>query len=125
MPNLTEFDFENHNNTTANGFEWEFGQSAGTGVQGNAVLLGSFRFDSVADGTTLMTIEDRLPGTGVGNANWITPTFNILDEQIFGTGASGSVQFSIDSSSAVPEPSSLALLNCLFGWSLVRRRRTY
>lgn len=119
------FDFENHNVPTATGFEWEYGESANTGI-GNggdgSVFLGNFQFNSTADGTTVFTIEDRSVGSGVGNANWITPTFDILDEQFFGPGAAGSFQFSINAS-AVPEPSTFTMCAGASMFFLMRRRR--
>ncbi len=117
------FDFENHNVTTASGFEWEYGETANTGIKGTSVLLGSLQFDTTADGTTLFTVGDRLVGTGAVNASWLTPSFSFLDEQIFGAGATNDFRFSINAS-AVPEPSSFAMFSCIAGLAICRRRRS-
>jgi hypothetical protein len=118
------FDFENHNVTTATGFEWEYSETASSGIKGNAILLGGFQFDSTAKGISLFTVEDRLVGSGVGNASWVTSSFDFLDEEIFGTGAADTYQFSITATSAVPEPSSFVMLSCIAGLAIGRRRRT-
>ncbi len=116
------FDFENHNVTTASGFEWEYGEIAGTGIMGTTILLGTFQFDTIADGATLFTVEDRLPGAGIGNATWITPSFNVLDEQFFGAGAANNFQFTINASS-VPEPNSMLLMAAACAGFVSRRHR--
>ena len=119
----SEFDFVNHDVTTATGFEWEYGESLGSGIKGANVLLGSFQFDIASPGTSTMTVEDRLLGSGTGNASWYTPSFADIDEQIFGTGASNSFGFTIHAVSAVPEPNSITLFGLLMtGFAVVRRR---
>ena len=118
----TVFDFENHNVTTASGFEWEYADSSDFGLQGDAIFLGSFEFDATADGTSLFAIEDRIIGGGAFSANWFTPLFTDLDEQIFGTFATNQFQFSVNAT-AVPEPSSFILLGSVAGLLLGRRRR--
>lgn len=125
------FDQQNHNVTTANGFEWEFGNSMGVGVTGDSIPLGSFEFRSTADGISLFSIKDRVIGEGFENANWfapldITDPFAlpvVYDEQIFGVGAANTYQFSINSTAAVPEPSSFAILSCVAGAAIWHRRR--
>lgn len=117
------FDFSNHDVTTTTGFEWEFFESVGTGIKGNEILLGTMQFDSTGVGMTTFSITDRIPGGGGANANWVTPSLNFLDEQIFGTDAADTIQFTITSSTAVPEPSSLATLSCLGVLVFSRRKR--
>ena len=85
--------------------------------------MGSFQFDSTAEGVSMFTIEDRLVGAGAGNASWVTSSFGFLNEQIFGSGAADTFQFSINATSAVPEPSSFVLLGCFAGLVIGRRRR--
>ncbi len=116
------FDSESHNVITASGFEWEFGETANTGIKGNAVLLGSFQFDTTANGMTLFTVGDRLVGSGLENASWLTPSFSFLDEQIFGAGAANNFQFTINTSS-VPEPSSMLLMAAACAGFVSRRHR--
>ncbi|MEO1524699.1 MAG: PEP-CTERM sorting domain-containing protein [Planctomycetota bacterium] len=123
-PNINaDFDFENHNVATAGGYQLEYAQSSGTGVMGDSILLASFEFTSSAAGISEFTIGDRLVGSGPGNVTWLTPSFNTLDEQIFGAGAGDTYQFSVSSISAVPEPSSFLLLSGLGGYALLRRPR--
>lgn len=121
----SEFDFENHSVATAAGYELEYAQTTGAGVTGDSILLASFEFTSSADGTTGFTVEDRLIGAGPGNATWFTPSFTELDEQIFGTGATDTYQFSIQSISAVPESSCFALFGGLVGLVSLRRPRRH
>ncbi|MGB7326890.1 MAG: PEP-CTERM sorting domain-containing protein [Rubripirellula sp.] len=116
------FDFANHNVTTPTGFEWEYADSSGFGVTGNNILLGSFQYQAIAEGGSVFTLEDRLIGTTPGDANWFTPVFTELDQQLF-AGANSSYQFNVNSTTAVPEPSSLALLACVAGVAVLRRRR--
>ncbi|MEL7497650.1 MAG: PEP-CTERM sorting domain-containing protein [Planctomycetota bacterium] len=116
------FDFENHNVITSDGFEWEYAETASLGIRGNDILLGSFQFNASSEGTTTFTVEDRLVGTGVGNANWITSSFASLDEEIFGVGAADTYQFSVNSIVGVPEPNSLLMFG-LLGMSVLHRRR--
>lgn len=120
------FDSESHNVTTATGFEWEYAESFGFGTLGDDILLGSFKFDATADGTSLFTIEDRVPGAGFANANWFTPfpLATDLDDQIFAPGVVDQYQFTVNSTTAVPEPNSLVMLSCIAGLAIVRRRRT-
>ena len=115
------FDFQNHNVATISGFEWEY--AAGTSATGDSILLGSFQFESSAVGTTNFIIADRNPGSGPLDASWVTPGFTQLDEQIFGMGAADTFQFSVNATSAVPEPSSLALLTCAGVVGLLRWRK--
>ena len=117
------FDVQNRDITTATGFEWEYGESAGLGIRGNAIQLGSFQYDSTADGETIFVVEDRLVGSGIANATWFTSSFTDLDEQIFGNGATSTYQFSVNSISSIPEPSSLLMLSCIAVLSTIRRRR--
>lgn len=117
------FDLETRNVTTASGFEWEYSDNTSVGLNGDAIMLGAFQFDSTAEGLSVFTIKDRLIGSGAGNANWITPAFSFLDEDIFGAGAADTIQFSVNAVSAVPEPNSFALLSCIAGLVIVRRRR--
>ena len=114
-----DFDMEEHNLVTSDGFEWEYLQSASTGITGSSIFLGSFVFDTTADGSTLFTITDRLPGTGFENASWYTQTGTELDLSIFGAGAASSFQFTVNSTTAVPEPNSFCLLA---GTALLLRR---
>lgn len=118
------YDFENHNVTTAAGFEWEYGTTSTdpADFQGSLFHLGSFQFDPTGEGSTLFTVEDRRVGTGFGNASWLTPLANNFDEQLFGSGAAGSFQFSINAT-AVPEPSSLVLMSGVAAFGVLRRRR--
>ncbi len=116
------FDLENHNVTTASGFEWEYVEMANTGFQASDIFLGSFQFDTTTDGTTVFTVEDRLVGSGVGDASWLTPALDILDESFFGPGATNTFQFSINAS-AVPEPNSFVFLLGSAGLAAGLRRR--
>ncbi len=71
----------------------------------------------------MFTVADRLIGSGFGNASWLTPSFSVLDEDIFGTAAANTFPFSINAV-AVPEPSSFVLvLGCIVGIAIGRRRR--
>ena len=117
------FDFQNHNVITETGFEWEYAVTAGTGIKGNEILLGSFQFNSLSEGTTQFTLQDRIVGAGPGNATWFTPSFTELDQQIFGSGAAGTFQFSVNAISAVPEPHSFVLLCYMLGIMKLRRNR--
>lgn len=119
------FDISNHEVSTATGFEWEFGESADLGVLGDSILLGSFQYQADSEGSTIFTVKDRLPGAGFGNSSWLTPALTELDEQIFGIGAAGDFQFSVNSASvsAVPEPTSLVLLGGVASMMLMVRRR--
>ncbi|WP_039961315.1 PEP-CTERM sorting domain-containing protein [Rhodopirellula europaea] len=47
---------------------------------------------------------------------------NNFDEQLFGSGAAGSFQFSINAT-AVPEPNSLVLMSGVAAFGVLRRRR--
>ena len=99
----TFFDFSNHNSVTGNGFEWEFFETANTGLKGSTLMIGSFQFNSDSVGDNAFSIEDRLVGAGLQHASWLTPTLNPIDESIFGAGATETYDFNIDFS-AIPEP---------------------
>lgn len=116
------FDVENHNVTTANGFEWEYFENAGTGLSGSRLFLGTFDFDASGSGTTTFTMGDRLVGSGFTNASWLTPGLAALDEEIFGSGAADEFQFDIIAS-AVPEPGAMIVFAPLMGLFLGRRRK--
>ncbi len=117
------FDFENHEATTESGFEWEYAQSTGAGITGSEILLGSFQFETLSEGTTVFRIQDRIIGSGPGNASWFTPSFTELDEEVFGSGAANTFLFSVNATSAVPEPNSLALLSYAAVGFFLRRKR--
>lgn len=116
------FDFEQHNETTQNGFEWEYAETANNGIRNESILLGSFQFEARNEGTTVFDVEDRAPGSGIENASWLTPSLDILDEQVFGDQATGSFRFTVNAVS-VPEPSSLVLLTLIAVTGAARRRR--
>ncbi|MEM6470120.1 MAG: hypothetical protein AAF802_11240 [Planctomycetota bacterium] len=117
-----QFDLENVNLFTETGFEWEFGVGNGIGVSGDEILLGSFEFESTSIGTTEITVGDRLVGTGIGNASWLTPTPEILDQRIFGANSTDRFSFFINAT-AIPEPSSCFIVGGLFGAATLRRGR--
>lgn len=117
----SRFDLENHNVTTSTGFDWEYADTDPITDLGSIVRLGSFEYEANSLGTTTFSVEDRLIGSGIGNASWLTPSLGVLDEQIFGSNAEDSFQFSI-STTAIPEPSTL--LPCgLATLFLLRRTR--
>ena len=112
-----QFDFANHDVQLSNGFEWEYFQSASTGVTGSSIVIGSLDFAAAQAGVTTFTVSDRLVGPGFVNASWLTSLANPLDENIFGPGASDTCTFTITSVDAVPEPGGVILLPalaCLF-----------
>lgn len=117
------FDTPNHDVTTASGFEWEFADSSFAGVQNESILLGTFRYEARNEGTSAFTIEDRVVGPGFFNANWFTPSLSSLDEQIFGVGSAGNYQFTVNSVTAVPEPSSILLFGFVSCALVCQRRR--
>jgi hypothetical protein len=113
------FDVENFNSSSSTGFQWEFGEGSGSGVSGQSILLGTFEFDVAGDRPAVFNLTDRIPGSGVGAASWITPSFGLLDEQVFGTGATGSYGLTLNVT-AVPEPNSACLVSLAFCSFLLR-----
>ncbi len=108
------FDFPSTNEFTASTTNWEATVFLNSAPSGTAVELGTFQFDTNANGTTVFSFSDIQPGTGSANTNWLTGlSGSELDQQIFGAGSSNTFQFSINASSAVPEPSSIVMLSCL------------
>ncbi|MFK7737688.1 MAG: PEP-CTERM sorting domain-containing protein [Pirellulaceae bacterium] len=118
----SQFDFEETSMETPTGFQWEYASASDEGVRASSVFLGEFDFASRSVGQTDFTLTDLFPGTGPGDASWFTSEITELDERIFGTGAAGSYQFSINST-AVPEPSSLLLLGAIGAVATQVRRR--
>ncbi|MEL7337991.1 MAG: PEP-CTERM sorting domain-containing protein [Planctomycetota bacterium] len=117
------FNFENHNVATTSGFEWEYGESAATGIRGDEILLGSFQFDAIEEGITRFTVEDRLVGSGIENASWFTSALTPLDTEIFGETEEDTFRFSVNSITAIPEPSGTVLIVGIGLIAYVRRRR--
>ncbi|MEO1616235.1 MAG: PEP-CTERM sorting domain-containing protein [Planctomycetota bacterium] len=117
------YDFENHNVTTSTGFEWEYGTTSTdpADFRDSQFHLGSFQFNPMGGGSTLFTVQDRKIGTGFANSSWLTPSASDFDEQLFGSGATGSFQFSVNVT-AVPEPSSLVVISGVAGLCILRRR---
>ena len=118
------FDVENDLFSSDSRFVLEYGQSSGVGVTGNQVLLATFTFEPTRDGNTQFAITDRLVGSGIGNASWLTPSFGFLDEDIFGAGAAGSFEFSVNVV-GIPEPSNVILVVTSAGFFLARRNRLF
>ena len=108
-----QFDFANHDVPLPNGFEWEYFQSASTGVRGSSILIGSLDFAAAQAGITTFTVSDRIVGPGFANSSWLTSAASPLDENIFGAGASEVYTFSITSVDAVPEPGAAVFLPAL------------
>ncbi|MEL6109659.1 MAG: PEP-CTERM sorting domain-containing protein [Planctomycetota bacterium] len=117
----SRFDLENHNFTSSNGFEWEYADTDPITDLNSTLRLGSFDYQANSLGTSRFSVRDRLIGSGIGNASWLTPSLSVLDEQIFGSNAESSFQFSI-STTAIPEPSS-SFSCCLAATILLTRRR--
>ena len=116
------FEFEPMNASTSVRIDWK-AATFETAPSGAEIWLGSFDYQSSAAGISSFTFVDRQPGNGDAETDWLSGTGATLDELIFGEGASGSYQFSVNATSAVPEPSSLVLLGCSGIWSVGRRRR--
>ena len=115
------FNVQNHDVRSATGFEWEYFEEANTGLRGSSVFLGSLDFASTQSGLTNFTISDRNIGSGLSSASWFTPDLGILDENIFGAGATDTYSFSI-TASAIPEPSGAIVLAAIAGFGLMFRR---
>jgi len=88
-----------------------------------SIFLGSFQFDTIADGSTVISFADRLVGTGTANTGWLDGAGLELDQLLFGPGATNTFDVTINSI-AIPEPGPLAL--CVGGMliaGLHRRRK--
>jgi hypothetical protein len=116
------FDLLTTDEFTSTTINWESAAFSNAAPTGSSIALGSFGFDSIADGTSTLTFGDIQPGAGSANANWLTGAGAELDQNIFGSGSTGTFQVSI-STSAVPEPSSVVLLGLASSLVFVRRRR--
>ncbi len=116
------FDFQATNEFTATSINWEALVNNNTIPTGSRIALGSFQFDSTADGTSTFTFGDIQPGSGSANVNWLTGAGTELDEAIFGTGAAGTFQLTL-STAAVPEPGSAGVIAMGSLLLILRRRR--
>ena len=114
------FDLMNHDSMTSSNFQWEYADTDPVTNTSSVLRLGSFDYQATSMGVSNFAVRDRLVGSGIGNASWLTPNLDVLDEQIFGSGAGGSYSFSI-STTAIPEPD--AAFACFLGAMLLVRRR--
>ncbi len=120
----SEFDFSSTDSFSTSMLDWEALVLNNAVPTGSNIVLGSFDFQTVADGSTAIEFGDIQPGSTSAEANWLSGAGSELDEVIFGTGATDTFQFRINVSS-VPEPSSAAVI--LLGSFLLafgRRRKT-
>lgn len=118
-----DFDLPLTDQFDADSIDWNAAVLANSAPTGNEVLLGSFDWTTVADGTTTLSFGDILPGTGAANATWVTDNGVTLDEIIFGPGATDTFDLTIEAISQVPEPGSAALIGFLFVGLMGRRVR--
>lgn len=101
----------------------EFDNAAGTmslagvepsfnGIKGNSVLIGTFRFSATAPGDTTFKFGDFNPDLAVSDFSLHSPDFNFIDidQALFGVDRLRTYDFTVQSITAVPEPSSFLLL---------------
>jgi len=117
------YDFNTIDEFTGSTIDWEAAIFLNDIPIGQSIFLGSFQFDTTADGSTVFTFADLLPGTGSANTGWLDGFGNELDQLIFGAGATNTYQLTI-TSTTIPEPGSFAF--CVVGMLIAgtRRRRT-
>ncbi len=103
------FDFSSTDDFSSSSIDWEALVLNNTVPTGSRILLGSFDFQTVSDGSTTFEFGDIQPGSTSAEANWLSGAGSELDQVIFGTGSSDTFQFVVNVSS-VPEPASSAIL---------------
>lgn len=92
---------------------------------GDHLLLGFFDFESIGEGSSLLSFGDISPGVGSANASWVSGVGSDLDQSIFGSGAADRFGLTLNSVAAVPEPSSfgIASVSIFFLTRRLKRRR--
>ncbi len=115
------YDFNTIDEFTGSTIDWEAAIFLTSIPTGQSIFMGSFQFDTTADGSTVFTFADRLTGTGTANTGWLDGAGNELDQLLFGPGATGTFELTI-TSAAVPEPATMSLL-AMGGLALLGRRR--
>ncbi|MEL7500229.1 MAG: PEP-CTERM sorting domain-containing protein [Planctomycetota bacterium] len=116
------FDFQATNEFSATSIDWESLVLNNSVPTGSRIALGSFQFDSIADGISTFTFGDIQPGAGSTNANWLSGAGVELDEAVFGTGAADTFQLTL-STTAIPEPGSASMFAMGAMLLVLRRRR--
>jgi len=111
------YDFNTIDEFTDSTIDWEAAILLNDIPVAQSIFLGSFQFDTTASGTTVFSFADRLPGTGTANVNWLSGAGTELDQLIFGAGATGTFDLTINST-VIPEPGSsgLILLLLIASW---------
>lgn len=115
------FDFSSTNSFSDDSIDWEALVLNNTAPTGSRILLGSFDFQTVADGSATFEFGDIQPGSTSAESNWLSGAGAELDEIIFGTGSFNTFQLRVNVTS-VPEPASSAVL-LLGSLALVCNRR--
>jgi len=100
------YDFVTTDNFNALAIEWEAAVLVNNIPTASSILLGTFQFDSTANGVSALTFGDIRPGATSAEASWVTGLGNELDESIFGTGATNTFVLSLNS---IPEPGTASL----------------
>lgn len=117
------YDFNTIDEFTGSTIDWEAAIFLNAIPIGQSHFLGSFQFDATADGSTVISFADRLPGTGTATTGWLDGSGAELDQLLFGPGATGTFEVTINST-AIPEPGSFALcVGSLLIAGLRRRRK--
>lgn len=89
---------------------------------GQDILLGSFDWVTSNAGTTVLSFSDIDPGSGTGNASWVTAASEELDQRIFDPLSGGQLSYDL-TIVAVPEPTAASFLLCFGVFCSVSRRR--
>ena len=111
-----------NNGFTATSVELQAGVLFNIPPVGPEVLLGTFEFDAVSNGTTSIEWGDLVPGSGTTADNWLTGSNNLIDDQIFGVG-SNDVFVTNFVVTSIPEPSTMLMFSAVMVHLLGRRKR--
>jgi len=105
------YDFNTIDEFTPSTLDWEAAIFLNDIPTGQSIFIGSFQFDAITDGSTVITFADRLPGTGTVNTGWLDGFGFELDQLIFGPGATNTFALTINST-VIPEPGSWGIAFC-------------